>query len=383
MKKRIDLFKDSSNSNYNVKPTSSEQGIDDGEEVNNDEDANDNDRVLACKSLSNNSVIAALQGGGIYKLDFTSDEGTGWTKMNEGINVVKEPPKNRRSKSRDGNTPVTAAAFTKTLLNVGVALGGRDREVVIYDITSSKIRWKGKNVKEDMQTLLQKELWQTSLDFHTDGRLAVGTAFGEVRVYDERTQRRPVYTSRKDAVNGRVTAVKWVEGNILVGDAKGYVLEMEGRMGMRVLKRYTGPSGSVKGLVGGEGGWRGGVGMDRWAWVGGGGKGREWKGYVKQRGTGIIARWAEERDGGKGKGEEEGEGGRGDYGMGDREENEEGEEEEVGDDEVGELVLSSDDEIIIINNVRLGNNIYMSVMSVLKSNVSGLAAPSLPKEKKF
>ena len=40
------------------------------------------------------------------------------------------------------------------------------------------------------------------------------------------------------AVAGRVTAVKWVEGGLrlLAGDAKGNVVEMEGRMGMGVVR---------------------------------------------------------------------------------------------------------------------------------------------------
>ena len=154
--------------------------------------------------------------------------------------VAPVPPVNRRSKSKDGNTPVTAGRFFEDGGKVRVAVGGRDREVLIWDVENGKEVWRGKNVKEDARTLLQKELWQTAVDIRGGNRLAVGTAFGELRVYDVRAQRRPTGVTKKGVVENRVTSVAWrdgCEGRVVVGDSKGYVLEVDERMGMKVVRR--------------------------------------------------------------------------------------------------------------------------------------------------
>ena len=85
--------------------------------------------------------------------------------------------------------------------------------------TDCNIIWKAKNLPPDPQTLLQLGLWQTGISFwnDSDSMIAVGTAYGELRVYDYEVQRRPtVWTSKKytskggqrTALEERVTSVQ-------------------------------------------------------------------------------------------------------------------------------------------------------------------------------
>lgn len=151
-----------------------------------------------------------------------------------------------------------------------VAMGGRERETVLYDLETTQAVWKAKNLPPDPQTLLQALVWPTSIlflnayDSSSLGQnvLAVGTAHRQVRIYDIRddsVQRRPFsVTPAKGFVEHRVTALCQMDPySIVVGDSSGDLhtidvrkLEHKYNASTQLSDgRYPGPAGSIRSLA--------------------------------------------------------------------------------------------------------------------------------------
>jgi ribosome biogenesis protein NSA1 len=208
-------------------------------------------RLCACDSAGNVSILDAFA---------------------EENNVVKEFKAFEASK--DQTVLITAHAATSTTL----ALGGKDRETVLYDLNTQNVVWKAKNLPPDPQTLLSPRVWPTAAHFmlgNSNNALAVGTAYHQVRIYDLRTssgsasattshqlkpQRRPIsYTPHEDSfLEHRITALCSIdEHQLVIGDAAGYIhavdiRKLSGGALLRqsttpaVLGRFVGPAGSVR-----------------------------------------------------------------------------------------------------------------------------------------
>jgi ribosome biogenesis protein NSA1 len=206
-----------------------------------------------------------------------------------------------------------------------IALGGRDRDVMIWDLESSQQVYKAKNLPPDPQTLLQPLVWPTVMTFVQQSSafngsphiLAVGTAYNQVRIYDVRVhqavmtmkttnksqssssypapmkQRPLAYSPLKDCphvpLEHRVTTLLPMENDschLVVGDAAGYLQTMDMRLlekntshtskssihGQQygqaqpscMVGRFVGPEGSVRGLAqDGKGEMLAAVGLDR------------------------------------------------------------------------------------------------------------------------
>jgi ribosome biogenesis protein NSA1 len=149
-------------------------------------------------------------------------------------------------------------------LHYWVAMGGREREATILDLSSGKVIFKAKNLPPDPQTLLQHPVWPTAIMFLQDGNtMAVGTAYKELRLYDVRessTTRRPIARSTTEGgpIEYRVTSLCQVsDQEVAVGDAAGYIYSIDmrtlGKSNVARIKsnnmgRYVGPVGSVRQL---------------------------------------------------------------------------------------------------------------------------------------
>lgn len=161
-----------------------------------------------------------------------------------------------------------------------VAMGGKDRETVIWDTNQGKQIWKAKNLPPDPQTLLQPQVWPTAATFLNAQTLAVGTAYHQIRIYDIRlpSQRRPIsYTPFDESLFAhRITALCPHSNSattVFVGDSAGFLSELDTRMlrGGAILRqssnraivgRFVGPSGSIRQIKTGHG-TLGCVGLDR------------------------------------------------------------------------------------------------------------------------
>lgn len=170
-----------------------------------------------------------------------------------------------------------ASAMAVNNANAIVAIGGRERDVNVLDLKTCQTLWKAKNLPPDPQTLLQQPIWPSAMQFlSTDDNnsnhnnlLAVGTAFGQVRLYDVRSQpaasilRRPIrYTPLREHDCHRITALcQTAPHQIVLGDTTGdmHALDLRfsfnGQHGNKQidgtatsLGRFVGPAGSIRSL---------------------------------------------------------------------------------------------------------------------------------------
>jgi hypothetical protein len=154
----------------------------------------------------------------------------------------------------------TALAFDT--VRARAAVGGREREVCLTDISTGKLVFKTKNMPPDPQTLLQQPVWPTAIQFlnQESNIMAVGTAYKQVRLYDVRESsktRRPTSLTPEGLFEYRVTSLCQIDENeLVVADASGDIHAIDlRRMGRnskgpanRDLARYAGPAGSVRQL---------------------------------------------------------------------------------------------------------------------------------------
>ena len=148
-----------------------------------------------------------------------------------------------------------------------IAIGGRERETTLLDVDSGTVLWKAKNIKPDLQTLLQHPIWTTALDFVSSSNggsgveiggsnnlLAVGTAYKQFRIYDVRVssgaaqQRRPILCTKEGVLSHRVTALCQLDGyGYVVGDAAGDMHAVDLRnLDKGTVGRFAGPGGSIR-----------------------------------------------------------------------------------------------------------------------------------------
>jgi hypothetical protein len=162
------------------------------------------------------------------------------------------------SSGSDSKHPPLSCMAVDTQSNK-LALGGQDRETALFDIESSKQLFKCKNLPPDPQTLLAPLVGPSCIEFMGDNgnKFAVGTAHRQVRLYDSRAARRPVFYTPDDLLEYRVTALCYDathhEHELFVGDAAGTLLKLDLRAIGRGTSttnpvRYVGPGGSVRGL---------------------------------------------------------------------------------------------------------------------------------------
>ena len=162
------------------------------------------------------------------------------------------------------HTLLTLAAFDFKLNRV--AVGGKDRDIALFDIEASKQVWKAMNLPPNPQSLLQPLVWPTATCFlDADSSIgsnvmAVGSAHHELRIYDIRNdspQRRPISYLSGGIIEHRVTSLCQIDPyDLVVGDAAGFL-----QIDLRVLGkpkrdtkvstkgRFVGPTGSVRMLV--------------------------------------------------------------------------------------------------------------------------------------
>ena len=157
--------------------------------------------------------------------------------------------------------PLTCMALGPSSSGV-VAIGGKERELGLYDLSTGEATWEARNVPHDKLSLRQP-VWVTAVHFLDGGgdeeggagnMIAIGTGYKQVRVYDIRvSSRRPV--RMMDLPEGhRITALCSGKSSssgsyqLVSGDAGGTVYRLDvGKMA--VVGRMEGPAGSIRGLV--------------------------------------------------------------------------------------------------------------------------------------
>jgi ribosome biogenesis protein NSA1 len=194
-----------------------------------------------------------------------------------------------RSSSAPSQQKSIVSTFCTHSTNHWCAIGGKDRDTVVYDINHSSAGpfWKAKNLPPHPQTLLLPQIWPTASCFLNDigsdngsdssqsNLLLVGTAYRQIRIYDLRLsqsvgtlQRRPIFhTDEKQPITDyRITAICPLSNHsFLIGDGGGTIVSYDIRrlsdfqsstgQGVASSKiaaltgRFVGPAGSVRQLA--------------------------------------------------------------------------------------------------------------------------------------
>ena len=177
--------------------------------------------------------------------------------------------------------PIEAAAACSD----SIVFGGKENDLLLYDIEQGQCIWQAKNVLNDNLNL-RVPIWHTSVDFlhsttdstSTSGALiASGTGYKHIRLYDvKNTDTRPIYSYELNT-DFRITSIhsnhSIQEYTIYVGDTSGGLSLYDLRIGKR-LCTLKGSVGSIRDIQlspsrytgkghNSEGGYVASVGLDR------------------------------------------------------------------------------------------------------------------------
>ena len=183
-------------------------------------------------------------------------------KVVETFNAYKTSKRGKNISYTPGNNvnKQLATAFACDSGTARVAVGGRERETTVLDLSTGTLVFKAKNLPPDPQTLLQQPVWPSAIQFLDTNVMAVGTAYKQVRIYDVREQsktRRPIATTPDGLLEYRVTSLcQASEYEVVVGDAAGNIYNLDIRtlgknpksLANKNVGRYVGPAGSVRQL---------------------------------------------------------------------------------------------------------------------------------------
>jgi len=132
-----------------------------------------------------------------------------------------------------------------------IATGGKDRQnsLKLWDLETKSKVFTSKNVRNDFLEL-EVPVWDSDLVFLSAHSLATCSRHGYIRVYDTRSQRRPIleYINEKEQklVYGCVSAYN---NMLYVGSASGIVRAFDTRKMKTIVHTYKGFTGSVTDIV--------------------------------------------------------------------------------------------------------------------------------------
>ena len=131
-----------------------------------------------------------------------------------------------------------------------LALGGREKELAVWDVATQKVLYTAKNVKND-NLQLRVPVWNVDLDFRSgsENELLALTAAREIRHYDMRLgQRRPLYSIPIDGTKMDVGDCRF-NAMALYGDYLAICGDVVGGLSMFDLRKRI----SVGAMAGGGG----------------------------------------------------------------------------------------------------------------------------------
>jgi len=173
-----------------------------------------------------------------------------------------------------------------------IGAGGKEVDLQVWDLTRPEQPvFRAKNVKPD-KLCLRQDVWVSDLTFTGKDTIAVCSRHGQIRLYDQRTEkRRPVAELKWEEEQVANTAITRVEENqVIVGTSAGEMGLWDFRVGQGyrgLIRKYVGCVGAVKDIATNSGSqYVCAVGLDRFlrVWrVGQGGKVPTHKVYLKSR----------------------------------------------------------------------------------------------------
>lgn len=196
-------------------------------------------RPIGLHKMKGEFLCAVNASGKVVVLNTTKEEG-----------IVKSFQSTKANDQDDGHKPLLTTCTVQVDEN-RLAIGGNERDITLWDLSTGKETWKAKNARPDPQTLLQQQVWPTSVAFLESNVVAVGSAHSEIRLYDIRQQRRPIALTPKGMWEHRITSLCLLPNDQLVaGDSAGFLKVMDWRKSFnQIAGRFVGPAGSVRSIV--------------------------------------------------------------------------------------------------------------------------------------
>ena len=229
-------------------------------------------------AASSNAGIAALHAAGeggnrvlscdrrgcvrVYKWDGTANSAAQASKPAVPIASIE-------AGSRDGDgSEYSSYVAAIDPQGARVALGGREKDLVLWDVASASTCFKARNVPHDNLDLAVP-VWVTGLQFvpSSDKQVAMCTGYfesrlrGEVRLYDVKSgQRRPTHRAIAPMMGGGPTAAAATGCEeamrslcvtpdaryVIVGSVGGQMARLDMRMNLKRLSGYKGCAGAVR-----------------------------------------------------------------------------------------------------------------------------------------
>jgi WD40 repeat protein len=142
-------------------------------------------------------------------------------------------------------SPIGACASSSSLPHQ-VLFGGKERELLLYDITQQAPVWEARNVQHD-QLDLRVPVWITAIDVWDANTFVIGTAHKHVRIYDSRESRRPIRSFDLED-DFRVSSLKIAgNGDLSVADTSGNQFLYDFKT-LKKIRAFRGATGSIRAL---------------------------------------------------------------------------------------------------------------------------------------
>ncbi|OQR84202.1 hypothetical protein ACHHYP_13731 [Achlya hypogyna] len=129
-----------------------------------------------------------------------------------------------------------------------IAIGGKERDLNLWDLETQTATFKAKNVTHDNLDM-RVPVWVKAIEFLPPSgghRLVVGTGHHQVRIYDTNTKRRPVQETSFGELP--ITAIAVKDNRVIFSDTAGNINALDLR-NFKHLGRYHGPVGSIRDIA--------------------------------------------------------------------------------------------------------------------------------------
>ena len=141
-----------------------------------------------------------------------------------------------------------------------LAVGDKDRDLTVWDVTTGAQAFKARNVPNDNLDL-SVPVWVAALchipSEPNHQRIAMATGYvqsrlrGEVRLYDVAAQRKPVLRSFAPLGEEALRSVACTHDGryVIAGSTTGTICRLDLRMGLKRVSAYRGASGSIRSIA--------------------------------------------------------------------------------------------------------------------------------------
>lgn len=180
----------------------------------------------------------------------------GLTRIGESLVVAVESGEvkifaheNKAEHVIDVGGPLEKMKQCPRLLNT-VAVGGKEKDLQLWDVESSKCTFAAKNVRHDNLDL-RVPVWVSDIDFMPlSSKVVICSKYGHVRIYDPNgQQRRPVFNFQIPEQSLTACSVTGSGSKIIVGSGSGHMCAVDIRSKGLVCHQYKGSVGSIRAIV--------------------------------------------------------------------------------------------------------------------------------------